>query len=508
MASSLASTQPPDDTATPGVPSTRSPTPSPHPFWLESTELPESNPTLVRDEHCDLCIVGGGYTGLWTAIVAKERDPSRDVVLIDKGEVGGAASGRNGGFVESSLTHGVVNGLARHGDELDVLEELGLRNLDEIEATIERYGIDCSYERTGVIDVAHDGHPASYVDELREEHDVLRAMGQQVEWLDGEAMRAEVHSPTYTAGLVRAHRAALVDPARLAWGLKRVAEELGVRIYEHSKATELDRDGVGMIVDHSARSCPLRTGGAGHQRRQAPPEAGPAVHGAGLRLLPGDRAAQRASRWPVSGWARRQGLSDITNQFHYYRLTADNRILWGGYDAIYYWGSKTSVELESRPETWAKLATHFFQTFPAARGPRLHARLGRGDRHEHPVLGVLRDGDAEPGRLRRRVHRTRRGCDPVRRDDHARPAGRPTVDRHEDRLRPVEAAAVPARAVPVRRHPGHPLVVESGGPDRTPQRVAADSRSARVGFRLVTSRFDAIGGSGALSGRPLGERSS
>jgi len=56
----------------------------------------------VRTESCDLCIVGGGYTGLWTAIIAKERDPSRDVVLIDAHEVGSAASGRNGGFIESS----------------------------------------------------------------------------------------------------------------------------------------------------------------------------------------------------------------------------------------------------------------------------------------------------------------------------------------------------------------------------------------------------------------------
>ena len=98
----------------------------PYPFWLESADIPESNPTLVRDEHCDLCIVGGGYTGLWTAVIAKERDPSRDVVLIDKGEVGGAASGRNGGFMEASLTHGVGNGMERHADEIDVLEELGL----------------------------------------------------------------------------------------------------------------------------------------------------------------------------------------------------------------------------------------------------------------------------------------------------------------------------------------------------------------------------------------------
>ncbi len=362
MAGSPASTQPPDDTharrALDAIADAE-----PYPFWMESTELPESNPTLVRDEHCDLCIVGGGYTGLWTAIVAKERDASRDVVLIDKGEVGGAASGRNGGFVESSLTHGVANGLARHGDEIDVLEELGLRNLDEIEATIERYGIDCGYERTGVIDVAHDGHPASYVDELREEHDVLRGMGQQVEWLDGEAMRAEVHSPTYTAGLVRSHRAALIDPARLAWGLKRVAEDLGVRIYEHSKATELDRDGVAMIVTTPLGRvrCARVVLGTNADKPLLKRVRQYMVPVYDYCLVTEPLSAEQMAR---VGWERRQGLSDITNQFHYYRLTADNRILWGGYDAIYYWGSKTSVELESRPETWATLATHFFQTFP------------------------------------------------------------------------------------------------------------------------------------------------
>ena len=250
----------------------------PVPFWLESAELPESNPTLVRDEHCDLCIVGGGYTGLWTAIIAKERDPSRDVVLIDKGEVGGAASGRNGGFMESSLTHGLGNGLNRHAEEIELLEELGLQNLDQIEAAISRYGIDCGYERTGVIDVAHTGHPESYVEELRAEHDALRSMGQQVTWLDTDAMRAEVNSPTYTAGLFRTERAALVDPARLVWGLKRVAEELGVRIYEHTKATGLERDGHRHGRLDAARDGALRSRRARHQRRPAPDQAGAELH--------------------------------------------------------------------------------------------------------------------------------------------------------------------------------------------------------------------------------------
>ncbi|HEY3428714.1 MAG TPA: FAD-dependent oxidoreductase, partial [Acidimicrobiia bacterium] len=74
----------------------------PYPYWLDDVDEPDSNPTLVRTESCDLAVVGGGYTGLWTAIIAKERDPSRDVVLIDAFSVGSGASGRNGGFLEST----------------------------------------------------------------------------------------------------------------------------------------------------------------------------------------------------------------------------------------------------------------------------------------------------------------------------------------------------------------------------------------------------------------------
>ena len=173
----------------------------PYPYWYEDADEPDSNPTLVRTETCDLCIVGGGYTGLWTALIAKERDPSRDVVLIDAHEIGSAASGRNGGFMESSLTHGVANGQERFPDELALLEELGLKNLNDIEAAIKRYNIDCDYERTGVIDVATQFHSASYLPELRDDFTHLRSLGQKVELLDAEGMRRQVNSPTYTGGL-------------------------------------------------------------------------------------------------------------------------------------------------------------------------------------------------------------------------------------------------------------------------------------------------------------------
>ncbi|MEI8160423.1 MAG: FAD-dependent oxidoreductase [Actinomycetes bacterium] len=347
----------------------------PYPYWYDDADEPDSNPTLVRTESCDLCIVGGGYTGLWTAIIAKERDPSRDVILIDAHEVGSAASGRNGGFMDSSLTHGVANAQQRFPDEVNVLEELGLHNLNEIESAIRRYNIDCDYERTGAIDVATTSHPASYLAELRDDYQQLRSLGQSVEWLDQETLRSQVHSPTYSGGLWRKDRAALIDPARLAWGLKTAAESLGVRIYEDSKATSVEKDGVGVLVDTPlgrvrAGKVALGTNAFKPLLKRLGHYVAP-VYDYCLVTEP-LTPAQLAS----IGWENRQGISDIPNQFHYYRLTADNRILWGGYDAMYYFRGKMNTELESRPESWALLSQHFFQTFPQLEGVRFSHAWG------------------------------------------------------------------------------------------------------------------------------------
>ena len=336
----------------------------PHPYWYDDADKPESNPMLVRTETCDLCVVGGGYTGLWTAIIAKERDPSRDVVLVEGASVGSAASGRNGGFMESSLTHGVGNGQERFPDEMPALERLGLDNLNQIESAIDRYDIDCDYERTGVIDIAID---EPMVAELRSDAEHLHALGQDVELLDEAAMQAEVRSPTYRGGLWRRDRAALVDPARLVWGLKAAAESLGVRIYEDTKVTGLEHDGVGVMTTTPLGR--LRAGRVALGTNAFPPLLRrmkhfiAPVYDYALTTEP-LTPEQRAS----VGWARRQGLSDMANQFHYYRLTEDDRILWGGYDAIYYFGGKVTQELEQRPTTWARLARNFFTTFPQLEG--------------------------------------------------------------------------------------------------------------------------------------------
>ena len=347
----------------------------PYAYWMDDADEPDANAMLVHPESCDLAIVGGGYTGLWTAILAKERDPSRDVVLIDAHEVGSAASGRNGGFMDSSLTHGIANAQVRFPDEVGLLEDLGLENMNEIEAAIRRYGIDCDFERNGVIEIASTRHNDNYLEELLEDYQQLRELGHKVEWLDETAVKREVNSPIFTGGMWCKDTAALVDPARLAWGLKRAAELLGVRIYEDTKAVGLEHSGNGITVvtplsSIRARRVALATNAFKPLLRRMHNYIAP-VYDYCLTTEP-----LTPSQLDSLGWKNRQGLSDISNQFHYYRLTADNRILWGGYDAMYFFGGKLNTELESRPETWAKLSRHFFETFPQLEGVRFSHAWG------------------------------------------------------------------------------------------------------------------------------------
>ncbi|MEU4092081.1 FAD-dependent oxidoreductase [Streptomyces sp. NPDC026673] len=348
----------------------------PTPFWLEDPGRPQAGSALVGDEHCDLLVVGGGYTGLWTALLAKERDPRRDIVLIEGKEVGWAASGRNGGFCAASLTHGLANGLARWPEEFGRLEELGNRNLDGIEEAVARYSIDCDFERSGEIDVATEPYQ---FDALRAAAEEAARHGVELELLDRDQVRAEVDSPTFVGGLWDRTGVAMLHPAKLAWGLRRACEELGVRVYEHTRATELARNGSGMAVRTPygrvfARHVALGTNVFPSLVRRVRHYVVP-VYDYALVTEP-----LTPEQLGAIGWKKRQGLGDSANQFHYFRLTADNRVLWGGYDAIYPYGGRLDAARDERPETYLKLAGHFFRCFPQLEGVRFtHAWGGAID---------------------------------------------------------------------------------------------------------------------------------
>ncbi|SDR71045.1 Glycine/D-amino acid oxidase [Microterricola viridarii] len=339
-------------------------------FWLDDVQRPR-HPELRGAVTADLAIVGGGYTGLWTAVLAKQRNPDARVVLLEGQRIGWAASGRNGGFCEASLTHGRENGENRWPEELDELDRLGLENLDEIEAASAELGMDFEFERNGALDIAVEPHQVEW---LREAAADAAARGDDsVELLVGDAARAEVNSPTYLAALWNKRTSALLHPAKLALELARVATEMGVQIFEHSPVRSLDTD-----KGADAGSVTLRTSQGSVRSRQAvlATNVFPSllkrntlmtvpVYDYALMTEPLSDGQMREI-----GWQNRQGLGDVANQFHYYRLSRDNRVLFGGYDAVYHYGSRVRESYEDRPAAFELLANHFFTTFPQLEGAR------------------------------------------------------------------------------------------------------------------------------------------
>jgi glycine/D-amino acid oxidase-like deaminating enzyme len=343
---------------------------SPVPFWLDHAAAPRPLPPLHGAETAGLAVIGGGFSGLWTALLAKERDPRRDVVLVEGRRIAWAGTGRNGGFCSASITHGLANGLDRFGAELPTLHRLGRENLDQIEQAVGRYGIDCDFARTGELSVAT---APWQLDALAEAAAAAMTLGGDVRLLDAAQVRAEVSSPTYLGGLWDRDGCAIVDPARLAWGLRRACLAAGVRIYEHTPVLAI-RDERGRRP--GGRRLALRTPAGmllAGQVALAPGAFAPLLAALRHLVVPVyDYVLMTAPLSPAQlasiGWRNRQGIGDSGNQFHYYRLTADNRILWGGYDAVYYYGGRIAASLDQRPATFAALAEHFYATFPQLDG--------------------------------------------------------------------------------------------------------------------------------------------
>jgi glycine/D-amino acid oxidase-like deaminating enzyme len=340
----------------------------PHVFWLDSPESPELLPPLEGERRCALAVVGGGFTGLWAALLAAEA--GEDVTLLEGDRCGWGASGRNGGFLEASLTHGLENGLSRWPDEIDRLLELGRENFAEIRETVERRGIDAAWQESGVIEVATRPHEVGWLEEAAAtalEH------GEDVLLLDRDATRAEVDSPTYLAGLWQRGSSATVDPARLAWGLRRAALEDGVRIFERTAVRRLSREPAGTLLETDrgrlrADRVVLATNAYPPLVRSIRRYVIPVYDYVLVTepLSPTQRAAV--------GWERRQGVSESGNRFHYYRLTPDDRILWGGYEAIYHFRNGMETRLEDHLPTFELLARNFAATFPQLEGIRFTHR--------------------------------------------------------------------------------------------------------------------------------------
>jgi glycine/D-amino acid oxidase-like deaminating enzyme len=331
-------------------------------YWLAASPAGPLRPPLRGSATTDVAIVGAGFTGLWTAIALTDTDPTLRVAVLEQESVGFGASGRNGGFCQASLTHGLANGIRHFPDELERLEQEGIANLAALVAFTQEHGIACDLEETGGLTVADQPHQ---VEEFRAWVEEAAEHGEELVFLDREAVRAEVHSPLWQAGLYQPPgRDVILDPAKLARGLARVCDERGITIHEHTRIRAVERRaggvrltseaGATVAAEHVAVATSAYSGWLRRLESQFVP-----VYDYVLVSEP-MTPEQRAS----IGWQRRQGMSDANNQFHYFRLTADDRILWGGYDAVYYRGNGVGPRFDRRPATFDKLEAHFRRAFP------------------------------------------------------------------------------------------------------------------------------------------------
>ena len=326
-------------------------------YWLAASPAGPEHPPLSGDGATDVVVVGAGFTGLWTAIALTDTDPSLRVAVLEAETVGFGASGRNGGFCQASLTHGLANGIRHFPDELGDPRRGGPREprRDSI-AFIRDNGIDCDLERDRRPERRRPAVPGRRVPGVgrrggrvgrgaRVPRPGRRPRGGPLAALAGRA----------STGRRRRVATSLVDPAKLVRGLARVAAERGVAIHERTRVESVERRAGGVIVrtasgaslraDHVVVATSAYSGWLRRLSSQFVPVYDYAI--VSEPLTPDQRAA--------IGWRRRQGMSDANNQFHYFRLTADDRILWGGYDAIYYTGNGVGPEFDRRPATTDKL---------------------------------------------------------------------------------------------------------------------------------------------------------
>ncbi|TPK72440.1 FAD-dependent oxidoreductase [Mesorhizobium sp. B2-4-15] len=338
-------------------------------FWHDTVVTQPSCPPLAADVKCDLAIVGGGFTGLWTALEARRQRPQDRIILIEQGRCGDGASGRNGGFCAPSISHGVGNALKRWPKEAEALVRLGRVNLDEFEADLGEFGIDAEFERKGKLNVA--AKPWQ-VESLQSWASNYRRFGIDCQILTGDRLREKFDSPVYPAGLYEPNYA-LLNPGKMVAELRRVALAKSIEIHEGTTASALrvvqgaiELGTAGGII--RARHVVLATNAAPPLLSRLRNAIIPIFDYALVtRPLDNDELAS-------IGWTGRHGVADCGNQFHYVRKTADNRILWGGFDAIYHFGSRRDEVFLRQSQSLARLAKNFATALPAlAHVPFTHA---------------------------------------------------------------------------------------------------------------------------------------
>jgi glycine/D-amino acid oxidase-like deaminating enzyme len=327
-------------------------------FWLSTRDYHPSA-HLTEDTEVDVAIVGGGFTGLSTAYHLKKLEPGMRIALLESEVIGFGASGRNGGFNMTlfGLTLGIT--AIRFGKENARQAHLYMaKAVDTLRELVETLDLDCDYEHPGFLRVATS---EKYKKRIQEEIELAHKLGLSgIKWLEKDQLREQVKSPLYS-GAWWEPRCGILNPAKLAWSWKDCIVAREVQVFENTPVIEI-RPAQNRVkletktATVSADKVVLATNAWSHffpqlRRKQIP---------VWTHIVLTEPLTEK--QFSEIGWQNRQGIEDARNLVHYYRLTADNRLLMGGRDVSLSSGSDMDRDLN--PAVFSALKDDVRELFP------------------------------------------------------------------------------------------------------------------------------------------------
>lgn len=351
--------------------------------WWDSIGLPQARPALPGNTTVDIAIVGAGYTGLWTAYYLKKARPELNIAIVEQRFAGYGASGRNGGWLTNSVTGGREQYVKSHGrSEAERFQRAMNDTVDEVIRVAQAEGIDADILKGGEFNVAYTPAQNKRIREFAAAEQQWESSDLQL--LEAAEATAKINVKGTVAAVWHPH-AARIQPAKLAAGLARVVEGLGVTIYENTTASEILPHEV--ITDHGTVRADFivrATEGftanlKGLKRLWLPMNSS---------LIATEPLSQDV--WDEIGWNKGEVLGDFAHVYMYAQRTADDRIAFGGRGVPYRWASQTDSDGDTAPQTAETLSEIMNRFFPATRGSAVeHIWSG--------VLGVPRDWAATVG---------------------------------------------------------------------------------------------------------------
>lgn len=334
----------------------------------------------------DVVIVGGGFTGLWTAYYLKQFAPQLSIVILEAEFVGFGGSGRNGGWCSALLPLSPNEVAAEHGhDAMHFLQTQMFDTVDEISRVADQHAIDCEFHKGGTVRSASN---LAHIERLEHEIREWRQAGfddDDVKWESAQEISSRINVAKTFGGLYTPHCAA-INPWKLVTGLARVVESLGVVIFENSRVIEVEPRRV--KTNHSEIRATWVVSALESFNSQLKPSKRTIVP---LYSLMVATEQLSLSVWESLGWTNRETFADGRNMITYAQRTGDGRIAFGGRGAPYHFGSSISNEYDTNTTIHRRLEKTVREIFPQINDARFTHHWGGpvgAPRDWHPFANV------------------------------------------------------------------------------------------------------------------------